>query len=83
MKKIKKTSKDIRYYRFMEIETRKSRLSESSDRIITENLLHEYLKAFDPDDVQSFDNWLAVRHEGSVYMWRPEATFHKQFPEYE
>ena len=83
MKKLKKLTNKPRFYRFMTIETRKSRLSDSTDQLISEKILNEYLKAFDPDQVQSFGDWLSIRHEGAVYLWRPEVTFFKQLPEAE
>jgi hypothetical protein len=61
----------MKQYQFMTIDPRSNSLDNSSDKIIGENLLNEYLRAFDKDKVNSFDDWLIARYEGLVYLWRP------------
>jgi hypothetical protein len=61
----------MKQYQFMTIDPRSNSLDNSSDKIIGENLLNEYLRAFDKDKVNSFDDWLITRYEGLVYLWRP------------
>jgi hypothetical protein len=55
----------------MTIDPRANGVGNSTDQIVDEKTLNEYLRAFDKDKVSSFDDWLIARYEGLVYLWRP------------
>jgi hypothetical protein len=61
----------MKKYQFLTINPRANGVGDSTDQIIDEKTLKEYLRAFPVDNTSSFDDWLIVRYEGLVYLWRP------------